>query len=103
MTKIYVSIHKDLYMIEFCGHATGSPETCAGISAIMFSLEGFLLNHEEDLTEHMSRIPEDNTDAVTFIRFGTQSDFVHGAFEMALIGLLQIQETYPEYCKVTIV
>ena len=103
MTKIYISISKDLYMIEFCGHASGSPETCSGISSLMFSLEGFLQNHEEDLMEHVYSIPEDNTDAMTFIRFRTRSDEVQGAFEMTLIGLLQIQKSYPEYCRVTLV
>ena len=103
MTKVYVSISKDVYMIEFIGHATGSPETCSGISAIMFSLEGFLRNHEEDLKEHRASIPEDNTDAVTYIRFASTSEEIQGAFEMALIGLLQIQKSYPKYCKVTVV
>lgn len=103
MTKVYVSITEPVYMIEFYGHATGSPETCSGISALMYSLEGFLRNHEEDLTEHRASIPEDNTDAETYIRFATTSEEVQGAFEMCLIGLLQIQNSYPKYCKVTVV
>ena len=90
-------------MIEFQGHATGSPETCSGISSLMYSLEGFLQNHEEELQEHLCSIPEDNKDALTMIRFSTTSERVKGAFELVLIGLLQIEKSYPEYCKVTVV
>ena len=103
MTRIYVCITDSVFMIEFQGHATGSPETRSGISSLMYALEGFLVNHEAEIEDHQASIPEDNTDALTMIRFSTHSERVKGAFELVLIGLLQIEKSYPAYCKVTIV
>ncbi|MBR3279928.1 MAG: ribosomal-processing cysteine protease Prp [Lachnospiraceae bacterium] len=100
MTKIYVKADPPVYAISFRDHATGAPEVCSGISALMYSLEGFLINHEEEITFHVSSIPEDNTDAFAYIRFDSSSEKVNGAFELIVIGLLQIQESYPDFCKV---
>lgn len=100
MTKIYVMAKQPVYNIAFRDHATGAPEVCSGISALMFSLEGFLMNHEDEISSHVSSIPEDNTDASTYIRFESDSEKVNGAFELVVIGLMQIEASYPDYCRV---
>jgi len=102
MTRIYVSISAPVYAVSFRDHATGSRETCAGISALMYALEGYLQNHESDIVDHDASIPDDNRDARCHIRFETKEPAVIGAFECFLIGLLQIQNSYPDYCKVIV-
>lgn len=77
------------------GHATGSEQVCAGISAIIYSLAGWLKNSDCEVQEltlepGMARIcfqKGSNTEAA-------------GAFAMAVIGLMQIAASNPESCSV---
>lgn len=101
MTKVEITIAEPRYAIILDGHATGSAEVCAGISALMFSLAGFLDNNADEL--FLSSVKMDNP-GWGYIMFELEdpSPKIKGAFELIQIGLLQIQETYPEYCEVII-
>ena len=101
MTKIEITIADPRYSLVFDGHATGSAEVCAGISALMFSLEGFLRNNEQDLFIHSAKIDQPGWGYIMF-ELEDPSNRVKGAFELVMIGILQIEKSYPEFCSVTI-
>lgn len=101
MTKIEITNAEPRYTVTFDGHATGSAEVCAGVSALMFSLEGYLRNHDKELFLHSARVDKPGW---AFIRFELEEPAkdIKGAFEMFTIGVLQIAETYPDFCQVTV-
>lgn len=98
MTKINITMAEPRYSILFDGHAAGSAEVCAGISALMFSLEGYLRNHEDELFLHSAKLDEPGFGYISF-ELEDPAKNITGAFEMTAIGLLQIAGSYPEFCE----
>ena len=101
MTKIEITDANPRFSLTFDGHATGSAEVCAGISALMFSLEGYLQNHEENLFLHSSKVDNPGHGYIAFELEDPSKD-ICGAFELVTIGLLQIADSYPEFCQIEI-
>lgn len=99
MTKIEITKADPRYSILFDGHATGSAEVCAGISALMYSLEGYLRNHEQDLFLHSAKIDDPGWGYISF-ELEDPSNFVRGAFDLVVVGLMQIAASYPDFCEV---
>ena len=99
MTKIEITKADPRYSILFDGHATGSPEVCAGISALMYSLEGYLRNHEQDLFLHSAKIDDPGWGYISF-ELEDPSNFIRGAFDLVMVGLMQIAASYPDFCEV---
>lgn len=102
MTRAEITLAEPRYSVVLDGHATGSPEVCAGISALVYSLEGFLREHEENLFLHSAKLDQEGWAYIMFELEDHPSNRIKGAFELFTIGLLQIQETYPEFCEVKI-
>lgn len=94
MTYVYCEKDGNRYTVTAKGHATGSPEVCAGVSGILYALAGYLENGDGIGTLHGRIEPGDFS--VTFDGDG-RADAV---YNMALIGLLQIEKSHPEYIKV---
>lgn len=96
MTEVVVSSNaRGEYRISAKGHASGEdPAPCAGITAILGALAGYLENSGKFM-KGISRL--DPGDAYIYFVGGIEAAAV---FEMAVIGLLQIELTYPEYIKV---
>ena len=99
MTKIEITKADPRYSILFDGHATGSAEVCAGISALMYSLEGYLRNHEQDLFLHSAKIDDPGWGYISF-ELEDPSNFIRGAFDLVMVGLMQIAASYPDFCEV---
>lgn len=78
------------------GHAGFNDEgrdiVCAGVSAVTYSLVGWLVNHEKD-TSFLYKFMESG--ASNIICEGNEA--VKTAFEVAVIGLAQIAKQYPDY------
>ncbi len=100
MTKVEITISKLRYAIIFDGHA-GREEVCAAISALMFSLEGFLANNEQELFVHSSKMDDPGWGYIMF-ELEQEQPKISGAFELVMIGLLQIRESYQDYIRVDI-
>ena len=87
------------HYLSVTGHANwaaaGNDIVCAALSAISYTLLGFLLNAEED-TEELSQ--ETDSGRVVILCKGNQR--IDTAFEMALIGYLQIEKQYPHHVRV---
>ena len=97
MTRIDITKAEPRFSIQFDGHATGSEEVCAGISALMYSLEGFLRNHEDELFLHSAKLDKPGYGYISF-ELEDHAKNITGAFELVTIGLLQIAESYPDFC-----
>ena len=96
MIRVYYSRGEGEHELTINGHA-GSAEygkdiVCAGVSAIAFALLGWLENNQEELTEMDELIAEDGQVYIAC----AGSDEVSTAFEVALMGLIQIARQYPE-------
>lgn len=81
-----------------CGHATGSPEICAAVSAIMTALAGWIENNRDHL-DGKEAIFVDLQEGDTCILF-TGDDCAEAAFSVAEIGIAQLANSFPEYVSV---
>jgi len=76
-------------------HATGSPQVCAGVSAIVYALAGWLANFG---TPEQDTVILDSGKAFFSVDSGKEG--VKAAFDLAVIGLLQIAKGHPEHLQV---
>ena len=93
MTQVYAERSGNRCILSAKGHATGSPEVCAGVSAILYALAGYLINHDIKISEQRME------DADVHLEF-TGGEGAVAAYEMAVIGLLQIEKAHPEFIQV---
>lgn len=77
------------------GHATGNQDVCAAVSAIVFSLAGYLEN--TDRRTRCVRILEDGNSEILF---DTTDQKAVGAWEAAVFGLMQLEHSFGEYIRV---
>lgn len=90
----FSTVHDGL-QLEMRDHATGEPLVCAGASAIVWSLAGWLHNHPE-------------AEAVMDLRAGdafvqcARTPASEAAFELAMVGLKQLEKKYEEYIQVEV-
>ena len=82
------------------GHAGyaehGKDIVCAGVSAIAFALLGWLENNEEEITQLDELMVDDGEVYIAC----AGSDNVNVAFQVALIGLIQISRQYPDHVTI---
>ncbi len=76
-------------------HATGSPQVCAGVSAIVYALAGWLANFGDP--EHDTVILESGE---AFFSIDSPKQGVEAAFSLTIIGLLQIAKAHPDHLRV---
>lgn len=100
MTTIEITNAEPRYSLIFDDHA-GDKSVCAAVSALMFSLEGFLRNNQEQLFVLSSKTDKPGWGYLMF-ELEDPSPKIKGAWELIVIGLMQIADSYPEHCKVTI-
>ena len=95
MTIVTLERSKRKYYIHARGHATGSPECCAAVSCLLYTLAGWLKN---------SRCKVEDAsldDAHAF--FCWHGRKAGTAFEMMAVGFLQLEKTCPEHICVRLV
>lgn len=97
MTVIRCCIGDGTYNLEADGHAVGSPEACAGISALIEMLDGYLENAGDDhvWTIH-ERWAEDGTACVR----ASGDEALGEVWRAACIGLTRIALAYPQIVSV---
>ena len=97
MTKVYAERSGNRCILSAKGHATGSVEVCAAVSGILYALAGYLANavHECYIEFYENRVE----DADVLLDFNGD-ECTAAAFEMAVIGLAQIGQQYPEFLRV---
>lgn len=95
MTQVTVWQKENRYEIAVQGHATGSAAGCAYISGILYSLAGYLVNEGEVRLDRRRMEPGD---VVLRFRGGERA---RAAYDMAVIGLKQLERSHPELIRVT--
>ncbi len=101
MTQVEYRVGDRSHSLTITGHADysdhGNDIVCAGVSAITFTLLGFLDNHSDDI-ESISAQTKSGYAAVSCV--GGEKTAL--AFDMALIGLQQIAMKYPKHVSIHI-
>ncbi|MDR1117087.1 MAG: ribosomal-processing cysteine protease Prp [Oscillospiraceae bacterium] len=100
MIEVKLSSDKDFYTLEISGHA-GYAESndivCAGVSAVAFSLLGYILS----LSPEVSGLNYTAESGYFKLEAGG-GDFVKAAFGMAGTGIAQICGSYPQNVKISL-
>lgn len=94
MTVIRATLDGGRCSIRAQGHATGSPVVCAGVSALLCALSGYLANRERGGVFYNKTEPGDAVFA-----FSADPEAME-AVRCVLIGLLQIQLSHPDFLHV---
>ena len=95
MTTITVSKKGRRYSVKCEGHATGSNEVCAAISAISLGLALYI--SAENIKINHSRVADGFFELIF-----TGSKKAQHAYDMAVVCYRALGEEYPEYCGVYI-
>lgn len=98
MTNITIQCSGGSFKLTAVGHAAGSPEVCAAVSAIVYALGGCLKNLEAAGTVELRALTLESGCAE--IEAAGQESRI--AFEMAAVGLMQIAAKYPELVQAEI-
>ena len=99
MVMVVVERRGDLRSLSMEGHAgynQGNDIVCAGCSALAYALMGWIANASEHI-EDIDELFEDSG----CVRIRAQGDGYYGsAFDLTVIGLMQIAKMYPENVRV---
>lgn len=88
--------HHKLSVKGHAGYAShGNDIVCAGVSAISYALLGYLNQAGCDISEARA-------DSGDLLIDAAGGEMTAGAFDMAMIGYLQIARKYPQYAEVYI-
>lgn len=94
MTKITATVNGKHYKIEARNHADTS-DVCAAVSTIMCTLDGAIRNNSDAVCVYSCL--ESGYAKVEYIADGPLAE---EDAAMALIGLMQIREAFPEQIKI---
>jgi len=87
------------HSLVLIGHANydnaGKDIVCAGASAIVYALLGWLENNEDDLEYINADVHDGNVQVAC-----AGGDRTAAAFEMTIIGLEQLAEAYPDHVQI---
>ncbi|NCB63297.1 MAG: ribosomal-processing cysteine protease Prp [Clostridia bacterium] len=100
MVIVNAAVREDYRLLIMQGHADYSPGNdivCAGCSAVWYSLLGWTANMPEHVTVMDQQTGGEGN--FNYIR-ATGDESFEAAFDMALIGLAQLAQKYPENVKV---
>lgn len=101
MTHANIEIQGRNYLLTLDGHAGYNPGrdiVCAGISAIVYTLAGYLYNAGDHVNQMKNNILTPGH--VCILCSGDA--FVREAYRMAAIGLAQIAAEYPDHLTIMI-
>lgn len=93
MTKVQYYVRGNDYSLSAVGHATGSVESCAAVSAVICGLSNYLRAHPE-------QVEQKATERVTMgdaLIHASGDERLHAAFEMAAISIAGIAKAQEEF------
>lgn len=99
MTKVSIKRGGGRCLLSAKGHATGSPEVCAAISSIIYAFAGYMTNAMRDRYVEFYTWKMDSGDVLLDFNGDAGTD---AAFEMVVIGLRQIEQSFPEFICVSL-
>lgn len=95
MTSITIRECGGRWRLDAAGHATGSREVCAAVSAIVYALGGRLLELEEAGRARVTALRLESGEA----EIEAEGEGARDAFAVAGTGFSQLAERYPEYIR----
>lgn len=98
MTEITISMKYDKVKIRAKGHATGSEQVCSAISALMYSLEAWIINNPDCVRKYFSDFEAGDVH-IEFIPVESES---YTALEFLVTGLVSLAKNYGEYVTVSV-
>lgn len=100
MIRVYYTRGEGEHELTVNGHAGyaeyGKDIVCAGVSALVYALWGWLECNQDEVDDVADVILEDGQVCITC----TGNDKVNTAFQMAMIGLAQIAGAHPDYVDI---
>lgn len=97
MTNIVLESNNNTYHIEAEGHAEGSNTVCAAISAIIYTVLGYLENFEDGAQLIHSQI----ADGYALIEF-EGGEVARAIFDLVCVGFLQMHKGRENFVAVEI-
>ena len=98
MTNAYAEFEGGRCLLNVEGHATGNPEVCAAVSSLVYALAGYITNASKDGNAEIYTMQLDSGNAVIHFH---GDDMVCAAFELVIVGLMQLAKQHPEQVKMT--
>lgn len=95
MTEVTLRRDGRRYEVAASGHATGSPEACAAVSVLIFTLDAFMQNAPVFVIEERLE-PGD-----ALLQFSGDKE-AEDAFDMITLGFLMLQERFPDIVEVSL-
>lgn len=96
MTRITIQQDGGVFRLSANGHAQGSVQVCAAVSAILFALGGYLQNLERQGSVRLETFLLESGTA----ELAASGPDARVPFEMAAVGLLQVQQGHGAYIEV---
>ena len=100
MIRVYYTRGEGTHELNINGHAGyaeyGNDIICAGVSAITFALLGWMEHNEEEITQLDELMVEDGQVYLSC----TGSEKLNTAFQVAIMGLIQISRAHPDYVSI---
>lgn len=100
MTRVYAEQDGSRYMLLAEGHA-GATDACNYITGVMYAFAGYVANAERDGRCEVYSLEIDDKEP-RFLVHCSGDERVEAAFEAALIGLQQLEQTRPESIAVNL-
>lgn len=97
MTDIRVQRDGTRCTLSAQGHATGSEQVCAAVSAVLYALAGYVTNA---IRERYIEVYDWRMESADVVLDFNGDEGTTAAFEMAVIGLAQIAQKHPEYVHI---
>ena len=98
MTTVNIQTTGGHYRLTARGHATGSPAVCAAVSALLFTLAGYLKKLEQagEVSLDQLRLEPGRADLAAHSLRPAPDNAARGPFDMTVLGLRQIADTFPQ-------
>lgn len=100
MIRVYYTRGEGRHELTINGHAGyaehGKDIVCAGVSAIVFALLGWMEHNEDEIDDLEDLIAEDGQVYIAC----TGNDKLETAFQVAVLGLIQIARAHPDYVDI---
>ena len=109
MTEIKATCFREtggemVYTLRSVGHAEGFPEACAGISAILWSLAGWMENTPERANGLIAayRLESGAAECLMLAETPSAGAASRAVWDLTLIGLMQLEKKYPQALRIEI-